>query len=55
MVRKRTVCRKWFGSGDNGTVKLLGEVVKILLTCKYVGMVLEGVRSVLAECATYIT
>jgi hypothetical protein len=40
---------------DNGSDKLSGGVAKILLTFKYVGMVLEEVRSVLAEYAIYIT
>jgi hypothetical protein len=34
---------------------MLGGVARILLTYKYMGVVLEGVRSVLAEYATYIT
>jgi hypothetical protein len=40
---------------DNGNDKFLGGVAKILFTFKYVGLVLEGVRSFLAEYAIYIT
>jgi len=40
---------------DNWTDEMLGGIARILLTCKYMGMVFEGVRSVLAEYATYIT